>query len=626
MCGINGFSWDDEDLIQKMNNAIKHRGPDDEGFYRDNNVSLGNVRLSIIDLSEHGHQPMKNNECKNFIVYNGMVYNFNEIRETLEKKGYKFTSNSDTEVILYSYEEWGFDCVEKFNGMWAFAIYDMEKKIVFISRDRFGIKPFFYHYDGENLIFSSEIKGIFSNSKIKREQNDKTIFDYLYFNLLDHTENTFFKGIKRLMPGHNAIFNIKKRELKIWKYYDLEKKVNEKDTKDKKNFRDIFFNAVKSYLVADVSVGSCLSGGLDSSSIVCVMREILPKKEIKTFSLVFPGKKIDESKYQNEVVEKCHLQQFKTTFEDEDILRDLEDLIRTQDEPFGGLSIYGQYRVMKIARENGLKVMLDGQGGDEILGGYSWFFGYYFTELFLKYKWVTLIKEIISYRKCHKNLVPLNYSFLILAPRFITKFLWTRRFKYLNRKFLEEYRGGKEKDILWDSRSFNDISFLAETYFSLPSLLRYEDKNSMKWGIESRVPFCDHELVEYVLSLPANMKIKTDVAKIILRESLKDILPEMIRNRRDKIGFTTPDDAILRTEQGSRFTWDIITSECFMKRRYWDQEKVKKMLQDHLDGRKNNAKELWKMIILEIWLRLQIDTDKQMKEINETSKKCVYVS
>ncbi|CAB50067.1 asparagine synthase (glutamine-hydrolyzing) [Pyrococcus abyssi] len=609
MCGINGFSWGDEELVKRMNDAIRHRGPDDEGVYVDDNVSLGHVRLAIIDLSPKGHQPMKYEKDGKevWIVYNGEIYNFMEIRKELEEKGYTFTSNTDTEVILAAYLEWGFDCVERFNGMWAFVIYDKSKNILFLSRDRFGIKPLYYYYDGKNIIFSSEIKGILQHN-IPRKPNDAVIFDFLYYNLLDHTEDTFFEGIKRLMPGYNAVFDLNTRKFEAWKYYDLRERIEKrKEISDPQGFKDLFLRAVKMRLVADVPVGSCLSGGLDSSSIVCAMRHLLPDGEIKVFSLVFPGKEIDESKYQRIVVDECRVSWYRTTFNVEDVLADIIDLIRTQEEPFSTLSIYGQYRVMKLARENGMKVLLDGQGSDEILAGYHYFFGYYFVELLRKFKWGKLLREILAYKRIHGSLVPLKNMVLYILPVWVTKRLWRRRFPYLREEFIEKFKKRPSKELIWKIKTLNEALLLAETYYSLPHLLRFEDKNAMRWSIESRVPFCDHELVEYVLSLPPESKVSAGITKVLLRKGLKGILPDEIRNRASKVGFATPDKDILKTNEGQKFALAVIDSESFKKRPYWDYRKVLRMFEEHVSGKKNWSQELWKVIIMELWLREWMD-------------------
>ncbi|MEM2121963.1 MAG: asparagine synthase (glutamine-hydrolyzing), partial [Candidatus Woesearchaeota archaeon] len=324
MCGINGFNWSDEKLIKELNKAIKHRGPDDSGFYCDEKVSIGNVRLAIIDLSPKGHMPMFSKDKNLIITYNGEIYNHKKLREELIRKGYKFNSRTDTEVILYAYREWGFNCVQKFNGMWAFAVYDKDKNILFLSRDRFGVKPLYYYFDDKHFIFSSEIKAILTCG-VKRKANDEIIFDYLFYNLIDHCEETFFKGIKRLMPGNNLIFYIDENKIKIKEYYNLKERLKFKKYKiqNYEELKNLFFTSVKRRLISDVPVGSCLSGGIDSSSIVCTMRKLKKNAEIKTFSLSFPGENIDETKYQKMVIEKTKCKGFFTTPKPEDLMNDL---------------------------------------------------------------------------------------------------------------------------------------------------------------------------------------------------------------------------------------------------------------------------------------------------------------
>lgn len=588
-----------------MNKKIKHRGPDDEGHYVDAYVSLGHVRLSIIDLTEAGHQPMENEDGFLKIVFNGEIYNFIGLKKILEERGHTFKSHTDTEVILHAYEEWGERCVEKFRGMWAFAIYDSKQKKMFLSRDRFGIKPLYYYSDDNRFIFSSEMKSIFEHD-IKKEPNDAVIYDFLVDNLIDHTEDTFFVGIKKIMPGYNMIYDLKRNVLHIKKYYDLRaslKKISD-DIPVNRRFRESLLKAVKQRLMADVPVGSCLSGGLDSSSIVCMMREIERNKDIHTFSLVFPGIPIDESGYQRLVVEKTGVKWHKTSFGGKELLEDLKDLILTQEEPFKTLSIYGQYRVMKLARENKIKVLLDGQGSDEILAGYDWFFSYYFAELFKSSK-KDLLRALLEYRKVYGTSKLILYMLIFLSRRFGRS---RSKYPYLTRSFIMQYRGRKTKKPLLDARTINEASILAETYFSLPYLLRLEDKNSMRWSVESRVPFCDHELVEFTCSLPSHHKIKNCWTKTIMRESLSGLLPEKIRLRRDKIGFATPDTHLLRSEEGRELAYSIVGSDAFKSRKYWKYEKIKNMLDKHIKGKKDYASVLWKIFLTEMWLEMWIDS------------------
>jgi len=299
MCGICGFNRKDEKLCRDMAEALKHRGPDDDGFYFDENVSLGHRRLSIIDIKT-GHQPIYNGDKTICIVYNGEIYNYLELRKELEGK-HKFYTNTDTEVILHAYEEWGNDCLNKFNGMWVFCIYDKNKNLLFLSRDRFGIKPLYYYFKDNRFIFASEIKAILQHD-IERVPNELLIFDYLMYNIVDHTNETFFKGINKMPKGHFAVFDIKKNKLNIGRYWTL--KLSQDDNSgDERKIKDLFLNSIRLRLRSDVPVGSCLSGGIDSSSIVCTLSKMMDNKNIKTFSAVFPGKDIDESTYIRTVVE-----------------------------------------------------------------------------------------------------------------------------------------------------------------------------------------------------------------------------------------------------------------------------------------------------------------------------------
>ena len=614
MCGISGFNWKDEKLVKSMNNAMKHRGPDDEGCYIDKKISLGSVRLSIMDLSLKGHMPMFSNDKKLIIIHNGEIYNFKEIRKELSKMGYRFKSKTDTEVILYSYKEWGPDCVKKFNGMWVFCIYDKEKNILFLSRDRFGIKPLYYYFKKGRFIFASEIKAILQHP-VKRKANDKIIFDFLFYDLVDHNEETFFEGIKRLPPGHNIIFDLEKRKMKIKKYYDLKsrikyiKNMKQQEKKAIKKIKKLFFDSVRKRLIADVPVGSCLSGGIDSSSIVCAMRKINKNSKIKTFSLIFPkNKKIDESFYQNFVAKKNNCEQHRTEISPDDLLTDLNDLIYTQEEPFTGLSVYGQYKVMEVAHKNNMKVLLDGQGSDEIFCGYNSFFIYYFEELIKKLKIMSFLKEFLLFYRKYKKPQPIIIGLLSFLPNSIRRYI-KKNFVvfYLRENFIRKKICYEKEKKYWKSSVVLDKSIIYETWSSLPTLLRFEDKNSMRFSVETRVPFCDHRLVEYVLALPTNMKIFRGVTKYSFREAMKGILMEKIRKRKDKIGFATPDDKILMESAMREAVSKLINSKKFRKRKYWDWKKINDMLKKHYGKKKDYSKEIWKIIIIELWFEIWIE-------------------
>ena len=615
MCGINGFTWKDESLIEKMNHSLRHRGPDDQNIYVDDNISLGHCRLSIIDLSFAGRQPKSNEDGTIWIIFNGEIYNFQEIRAILEKNGHKFSSNTDTEVIVHAYEEWGTNCVERFNGMWAFAIYDKNKSIIFFSRDRFGVKPLYFYRHEKGLVFSSEIKGLLQHN-ITRVPNDKAVYDFLILGFVDHLPETFFQGINRLMPGESMIYELTRGTIKKFRWYDLDSKmmgtnkISEKEAA--KKIRELFIDSVRYRLISDVPVGSCLSGGIDSSAIVYAMRRLNETIEIKTFSLIFPGKKLDESEYIKEVVKATKVEGYAVCPTTEDLIRDLNDLIQTQEEPFGSMSIYGQYKVMELAHENDMKVLLDGQGSDEIFAGYFIYYKYYLFESLFRLR----LKEVKKTSKAIKN--KLNDLILFPVMTILSKMglsegplknVWLSRMKYL--KGLD---GIKLANPLKD-RGFdlNRALYSDLTRYSIPQLLRYEDKNSMRWSIESRVPFLDYRLVELAMSLPSCYKIRKGTTKYILRKALKDLVSDRILGRRDKIGFATPDEDWLISPAFKEMAKEILNSNKFRSRKYWTQGEVLHLLDEHLgkdcNHRKNYSDVLWRIINVELWLRSFIDSD-----------------
>ncbi len=572
MCGICGFNWKNEKLCRDMANTLKHRGPDDEGFYFDDNVSLGHRRLSIIDL-EGGHQPIYNEDKTICIVYNGEIYNYLELRKELENK-HKFYTNTDTEVILHAYEEWGKDCLNKFNGMWAFCIYNKNKNIFFLSRDRFGIKPLYYYFKEGKFIFASEIKAILQHN-IERTPNDLLIFDYLMYNIVDHTNETFFKGIKKIPKGHFAVFDIKKNKLNIERYWAL--KISQEDNHgDERKIKDLFLDSVRLRLRSDVPVGSCLSGGIDSSSIVCTLSKMIDNKNIATFSAVFPGKDIDESTYIQTVVENSGVKSNFTSPSGEELIEDITKLIYHQEEPITGPGVYTQFRVMKLAHEKGLKVLLDGQGSDELLAGYLYFFGYYFKELLKKCRILKLIKEMRCYYNKHKRFYEIGMMLYLFLPYSFKRYIFQRENKYVNTDFIDKYQ--KESTYLKDFIDVNSLndSLLKHFEYKLGHLLNWEDKNSMTFSIETRLPFLDYRFVKYLFSLPSSSKIKNGETKAIFRKAMKGILPDRILQRQDKLGFETPEDEWIKIPKVSEFVRDIINSKRFEERGYFNANYIKK--------------------------------------------------
>jgi len=602
MCGICGFNWNDENLCKSMADTLKHRGPDGEGFYFDENVSLGHRRLSIIDLAL-GHQPIYNEDKSIVIVYNGEIYNYEEIRKELESR-HKFYTNSDTEVIIHAYEEYGFDCVKKFNGMWAFCIYDKNKNLLFLSRDRFGVKPLYYFFDEKNFIFASEIKGLLNY--VKPEENDEIIYDFLVNNRLEHKEDTFFKGIKKLMPSNNLVFDLKSKKIRKEKYWDIIningkiETTSKEDAEYAKKFYELIKDSVKLRLISEVPVGTCLSGGLDSSTIVCLVNDILKENEKikenigkrqKTFSAVYEDKRIDEREYIEEVVKETNVEKNYVFSSGEKLFEELEKFIYYQDEPFGSTSIYAQWNVMKLASKK-VKVLLDGQGSDELLAGYIAYFQVYFNQLLKERKFLTLFKEII------KSL-DIIILYLWLVKKSKTKNIIK---EILNQKFLDEFKKNekpKETNNLV-SRCYDDLM-----KGSIQSLLRYEDRNSMAFSIEARVPFLDYRIHEYIFSLPLSQRIKNGWTKYILRNAMKNTLPEKIRKRRSKIGFATPEEIWFK--ENKEKILEIFNSESFKKRNYFNQKEIIKKFNEFCNGKYYDPNIFWKILNLEIWMRVFID-------------------
>jgi len=607
ICGIINFGSmpPDECKIHTMMTAMKHRGPDDEGVYVHDAVGLGFVRLSIIDLSEAGHQPMHDESGRYTIVYNGEIYNYIELRTELEKQGFVFKTRTDTEVLLNSYIFYGEECLDKFNGMFSFVIYDANNHVVFGARDRFGVKPFYYYKDDACFIFASDINSILSVYEKNNEANRQQIFDYLTFNRTDHTDDTFFKGIKKLPHGSKLIINGTQVQIKKW--YVLKDHITQEND-DPIEYKRLFIDAVRLRLRSDVPVGVCLSGGLDSSSIVSVLAEVLSKSDVNTFSAVYQkGEKGDESSYidlYNPILDNMHSIHPSA----ESLYQDLNDFIKLHAEPVPSTAPYAQYQVFKLAKDY-VKVTLDGQGADEQLGGYHYFYGLYFKELFMYFRWLTLFKELIHYVAVHHSIYGLKaLAFFLLPSNFRTKARLQEK-SYLCKDFASAFTGKTDASKvrhLYSSHSLQE-AFCDHFEYKLEHLLKWDDKNSMAHSVESRTPFLDYRLVEYTLSLKSSAIIKNGYTKAILRKAMKGILPEEIRIRRDKVGFETPEDEWFRMVTFRKLITEIIQSESFKSRGIIDTGVARSMYRKHCNREINISKEIWKWLHLEMWFRQFID-------------------
>jgi asparagine synthase (glutamine-hydrolysing) len=552
MCGIAGIVYKDgsqvrERDIKSMTDAIAHRGPDDEGIYMNQNFGLGHRRLSIIDLSVAGHQPFTYQNVK--VIFNGEIYNYIELRNELKASGFSFTTSTDTEVIAAAYVLWKEDCVNHFNGMWAFCLYDISANKLFCSRDRFGIKPFYFHEDERQFLFASEIKALLPKLQ-KATVDNKVLLNYLVMGLEDYSDNTFFKDIYKLPASHNLCYDLNTHTKKIYRYYNLPGDENTKSLSLEQAinlFKETLSDSIRLRLRSDVKVGSCLSGGLDSSSITAFASEQYGNQEpFNTIVAKSTDKKNDESSYAEIVSKHTHTSLHVVNTSVEDFKKHITDLVYTQEEPFGSLSILMQYNVFKKAKEAGCIVMLDGQGSDEVLLGYSKYYSaaIFNTPLSKKLKLLKQIKtnSAFSYTDLLKNHAYFGYPQVRVSRL-------KKAFSYIKDEYLLQCSFEKITEF---SKGLHDIDYMQrQEIFSLqlPHLLRYEDKNSMKYSIESRLPFLDYRLVELGLNMNNAYKICNGWTKYPLRKAIEQKLPASIVWRKDKIGFAAPEAALLSNKQ-----------------------------------------------------------------------------
>jgi asparagine synthase (glutamine-hydrolysing) len=611
MCGITGIinlnqNAVSEDQIRTMMSLMKHRGPDDEGTFMEDNTGLGFVRLSILDLSPAGHQPMFSQDGRYVIIFNGEVFNYLELKKDLEQLGHTFKTNTDTEVVLAAYIEWGENCLNRFNGMWGLAIYDREEKSIFITRDRYGIKPLYYLQTEDFFAFASEIPPLLSLLAEKPTPDNQSIFDYLVFNRTDQSERTFFSEVKKLQHGHKLTVNHFIGAPIKW--YNLRERVAQtKGFTNPEDFKAVFNSAIGLRLRSDVPVGVCLSGGLDSSSIVSVLLNDFDKDDLNTFSAVYGnGKKGDEMKFIQEFGPMLKNMYF-TTPDTETLANDIECFVKAHGEPIPSTGPYAQFKVMELAKDH-VTVTIDGQGADEALAGYHYFYGFYFKDLLRKGKLGRLASEITHYYRIHKSFFGIKSMLFFLLPKSLRTRVRAMEKAYLDNDFYNIYasQANEVAGNLYGSPTLQE-ALINHFEYKLEHLLKWEDRNSMWHSMEARVPYLDYRLVEKMLSMASSQIIKKGVTKHILRESMQGILPEVIRQRQDKMGFDTPQDEWFRMPVFKDYITELINSESFASRGVIDVKKVKQIYQKHLDKQGNYAKEIWKWIHLENWYRQFID-------------------
>ena len=535
-----------------MTDAIKHRGPDGEGFYVHENIGFGHRRLAIIDLSEAGRQPMEYMGCT--ITYNGEIYNYLELRSALQQAGYTFRTATDTEVLLAAYHHWGTDCVQHFNGMWAFAIYDPAKQTVFFSRDRFGEKPFYYHYSGGRLLFCSELKGLLPAMAHGPRPNLQMSARFLVFEKAEHREETFFEGVQKLPAGHNMVVALQQGKLALSPYYHPEQNdtfIQADEDVLCEQFRAALSQSIALRMRSDVAVGTCLSGGLDSSALACLASEMAINGGRQGFAAVTAGNPDpakDERPFAQMVVNSCGLSWHTIVPGREDYLQAFDTVLNTQEEPFHSPSILMQHFVMRTASRAGLKVLLDGQGADELMLGYQPHLAWCLNTMPVPVRIREGLRAMDHYRlSIVKLLLLMGYH---SQPR-RKRNRQLARFPALQPALRDLLRAEMEAEACLPGDIFSRQVY--ELFNgSLPMLLRYEDKNAMAFSVETRLPFLDPSLVELLLNLPARMKIRQGWSKYLLRVAMQNRLPAAIAWRKGKIGF----EAMASWQLLKHFNWE----------------------------------------------------------------------
>jgi len=535
------------------------------------------------------------------VTFNGEIYNYKEIRKELQQAGHSFRTHTDTEVILRSYQLWGQQCLHRFNGMWAFALWDRERRRLFCARDRFGVKPFYYAlYDG-CFFLASEIKQILHVTSMPRAANPIAVFHFLEWGLLDYSSETFFEGIYQLPGGHCLTLDLNNSVTpQIQRYWELptEPQMQVSDDVAIDEFRRLFTSAIKLRLRSDVPVGVSLSGGLDSSAVVCTARRLAPQTEFQTFSACFEDAEIDEREYVSAVVREIHGIGHAAFPQGTAFWSNLSTLIYHQDEPVGSPAAYTQWCVMADARLHGVPVILGGQGGDETLCGYQKYQFFYWWHLIRRGDPQFLRESFLWLREGTSSQWSLSAAARYLPGLFRTPFSLT------NRICTKEMRGLSRtvRPSLGSGRTLAERQKTDLTYSSIPALLHHEDRTAMAHSVESRLPFLDYQLVTFLLSCPPSLKLRNGWSKWLLRNALADTLPEKIRLRRTKLGFSTPETSWMRLglQNGYRRIWDIPD---IRMRRFIDPSKFRQECEALLNNSAGAlaAGALFRAISLEMW-------------------------
>jgi asparagine synthase (glutamine-hydrolysing) len=629
MCGIAGIialdGFEPQTLVE-MTHLVTYRGPNGFGFaftepgtdaaveiiHNENRaprmkrpvIGLGSRRLSIQDVSTLGSMPMEMGNGAYCLTFNGEIYNYKEIRQELEVLGHRFHTRSDTEVILHAYQEWGEDCLLRFNGMWSFALWDRAKQRLFCARDRFGVKPFYYAFSEQRFCFGSEIKQVHHPSGTARKANPRTVYCFLEWGLMDHSEETLFEGVYQLPGSHSLTLDLANGLAPAVRCYwklPTEPEVRLSAEEATEEFRLRFRNAVKIRLRSDVPIGVCLSGGLDSSAILCQAKEIAPEMQFQTFSACFEEGTLDEREYVAAAVSATGGNSHPIFPSGRAFWETVQSMAYHHDEPLGSPATFSQWSVMAEARKHGIPVILGGQGGDEILCGYQKYQYFQFWHLF-RHADPALVREFMLWlRNGTTSHWELTSALKYLPSMFRQPFSLSARLCNADFRADSQFSGSK----IGAAHSIAERQKIDLTYSSIPVMLRHEERNSMAHSVESRHPFLDYQLAEFAVRCPASFKLHDGWSKWILRNAMKGTLPEKVRLRKTKLGFDAPDDKWIRSgmQNGQRGLWD--TQRLHMER-FLHGPNVVRECQNFLRGAALAlpANVIFRAISLELWARV----------------------
>jgi len=610
MCGVFGTidKKYDKGLGKEVTRLLSHRGPDDKGIFAFPQGMMANTRLAIIDLTERGHQPMRSNDGKVSLVFNGEIYNYKELRGEL-KDDYDFRTDTDTEVVVAAYQKWQEGCLDKLRGMFAFGLWDENRQKLFCATDRFSIKQLYYYCDKDKFIFSSEIKPI-TKAGVKLLPNDRAIHDFLAFGLQDYNEETFFKNIYQLKPAHYLILQDSKLEIK--RYWDIEKnlfKVPEKEEDLVLQIEDKLKEVLKYHLVADVPVALSLSSGFDSSLMRALVESMIGSREkLKCFNFGFVGTAYDESK-RLAAIKNEGSELYVTKVTSEDFFKNYSKLIRAVEEPISGLGTYGYWLNSQTVNQKGIKVLLDGQGGDEIFGGYKYYYYHRFKELYQNKEFDELKKEIEAFNKINGDNINFQdkdfESFLqeqtVLKPMRATDGT-SLDSDYLAGDFKKKFGKLQIKPQKKFEDSFRNTVYNDLLSFKIPKLLRFQDKSAMASSVEVRVPFLDHTLVELLFSVPPRFLMREGIGKYIAKKiGQKYFISDIAKT--SKLYVSTPQREWIKQDLQKEII-EMIDNSVLAKEGYIDSEKLRTKYKDYVNQKDlGNSFFIWKFFSLELWYR-----------------------